>query len=82
MFEEYALTCRLDEIMREKKIATYEALSAMTGVSYNAARRVAHGETKGIDFETLKRLCLGLGVSPSDLFAIDVRNENNALTSQ
>jgi DNA-binding Xre family transcriptional regulator len=80
MFEEYTLMCRLDDIIEARRL-TYKDVERLSGVHYNVIRRMAHTQTSGIDFDVMKRLCLGLGISPSDLFAIDVRNEKSASSS-
>lgn len=79
---DYVCRCRLADIMKERNIETYAEVSNRTGIFVTVVRKLAQRKTKGIDFDTITRLCLGLGVTPSQLFEIDARNEKDASSPQ
>ena len=53
--------------MGYKRIKISE-LAKITGLRYNTVYNLYHDRTKGIDFETLNKLCFALECSPNDLF--------------
>lgn len=76
--KDYVLRVRLAEIMQDRGIDSYAEVSRRTGIFVTVVTRLAKGETRGIEFDTLMRLCIGLGVTPNALFEIDVRSEDDA----
>ncbi len=58
---------RLSIILGEQRIRVSE-LSKFTGISQNALNKIYHEKTKGIDFQTLDKLCKVLRCSTNDLF--------------
>lgn len=74
-----AFTCRLrlDEICRERGYVKKNGepdpavVSRLTGIHINVVRRMLKHETNGIDFVNVLRLCLGLNISPNDLFVFE-----------
>mgnify|MGYP001431219051 CR=1 FL=1 len=83
----YVCRLRLNELaierglINEKGEPDARSIEAKTGVHYNVIRRMILGETKGIDFVNVTRLCLGLRCSVSDLFEIDAINEKTPPTT-
>lgn len=75
--KDFECRCRLADIMREKNIDSYVEVQRLTGVFVTVVARLAKGETKGIDFHTILRLCMGLGVTPSQLFVIDEKSASS-----
>lgn len=75
--ETFTCRLRLDEICRERGLVKRNGdpdpakVSQLTGIHVNICRRMINNETKGIDFHNVVRLCLGLNVSPNDLFVIE-----------
>jgi len=57
----------LSTYMGYKRIKISE-LAKITGLRYNTVHNLYHDRTKGIDFETLNKLCFALECSPNDLF--------------
>ena len=43
-------------------------LARLTGLKYNTVYAIYHDKTKGIDFETLNKLCYALDCNPNDIF--------------
>ena len=58
---------RLSIILGEQRIRVSE-LSRLTGISQNALNKIYHNKTKGIDFETLDKICLALQKNTNEIF--------------
>ncbi len=58
---------KLSEILGKKRINKAE-LSRLSGVSYSSVKKIYYNKTKGIEFETLNKLCNFLECTPNDLF--------------
>lgn len=58
---------RLSIILGEQRMKVSE-LSKLTGVSQNALNKIYHNKTKGIDFETLNKICNALQKNTQELF--------------
>lgn len=58
---------RLSAILGEQRMRVSE-LSKLSGISQNALNKIYHNKTKGIDFQTLNKLCEVLKCSTQDLF--------------
>lgn len=58
---------KLSEIIGRERIRKTE-LAKWAGVSLSTIHRLYYDQTKGIDFETLDRLCEALQCTPNDLF--------------
>ncbi|MDO5436602.1 MAG: helix-turn-helix domain-containing protein [bacterium] len=58
---------KLSEIIGRERIRRTE-LAKWSGVSLSTIHRLYYDQTKGIDFETLDRLCEALQCTPNDLF--------------
>ncbi len=58
---------RLSIILGEQRMRVSE-LSKLSGISQNALNKIYHGKTKGIDFQTLDKLCDALRCTTQDLF--------------
>ena len=58
---------RLSEIMGIKRIKSYE-IEKLTGISRKTLYNIYNDKTKGIEFETLNKLCYALDCTPNDLF--------------
>lgn len=43
-------------------------LSQLTGISQNALNKIYHNKTKGIDFDTLNKLCTALDRNSQEIF--------------
>lgn len=59
---------RLSIILGEQRMRVSE-LSKLSGISQNALNKIYHGKTKGIDFDTLDKLCTVLKCTTEDLFS-------------
>ena len=57
----------LSTILGKKRITKAE-LSRMIGIRYETIHRIYHDKTKGIDFNTLDKLCWALQCTPSEIF--------------
>jgi putative transcriptional regulator len=57
---------RLDEFLKEKGVSRYR-LSLQTGISQGNLKKLAKGETTGIEFSVLERICKELNCQPGDL---------------
>lgn len=68
----HVLQRRLDDVLKKKKRSRYW-LAKRTGISEQNLGRLARGETTGIEFETLERICSELNCQPGDLLMF-VRN--------
>ncbi len=58
---------RLSIILGEQRMRVSE-LSKLTGISQNALNKIYHNKTKGIDFDTLNRLCNALDRNSQEIF--------------
>ena len=58
---------RLSIILGEQRMRVSE-LSRLTGISQNALNNIYHNKTKGIDFDTLNRICNVLRCNSQELF--------------
>lgn len=58
---------RLSIILGEQRMRVSE-LSKLTGISQNALNKIYHNKTKGIDFDTLNKLCNILQCNSQDIF--------------
>lgn len=58
---------RLSIILGEQRMRVSE-LSKLTGISQNALNKIYHNKTKGIDFDTLDKLCSILQCNSQELF--------------
>jgi putative transcriptional regulator len=56
----------LDEVIAEKGHTRYW-LALRTGISQQNLGRIARGETTGIEFDLLERICEALECQPGDL---------------
>ena len=51
-----------------KKKLTISEVSKIAGIKYDTVKSLYYGRTKGIEFETLNRLCFALECTPGDIF--------------
>lgn len=58
---------RLSIILGEQRMRVSE-LSKMTGISQNALNKIYHNKTKGVDFDTLDKLCKALQKNSQEIF--------------
>lgn len=58
---------RLSSVLGEQRMRVSE-LSKLTGISQNALNKIYHDKTKGIDFDTLNKLCNVLNKNSQELF--------------
>lgn len=58
---------RVSTILGEQRMRISE-LSKLTGISQNALNKIYHDKTKGIDFETLNKICTALNKNTQELF--------------
>jgi putative transcriptional regulator len=61
------VTLRLDELLEQKERSAYW-LAQQTGLTNANLSRLRRGLTKGIDFETIDKLCQALECEPGELF--------------
>ena len=57
----------LSTIMGKKRISIAD-VSRIAGVRYETIHRLYHDKNKGIEFETLDKLCWALQCTPSEIF--------------
>jgi putative transcriptional regulator len=58
---------RLSIILGEQRMRVSE-LSKLTGISQNALSNIYHNKTKGIDFNTLNKICNVLQKNTQEIF--------------
>ena len=58
---------RLSIILGEQRMRVSE-LSKLTGISQNALNKIYHNKTKGIDFDTINKLCNALDRNSQEIF--------------
>lgn len=58
---------RLSIILGEQRMRVSE-LSKLTGISQNALNKIYHNKTKGIDFDTLNKICNILERNTQEIF--------------
>ncbi len=52
-----ALKLRLERGQKEGRVVTQQEVAETIGITRSALRRIERGETQGIDFDTLAKLC-------------------------
>ncbi len=57
---------KLSEILGRKRINMSE-LARISGISYSTAKNLYYDKTKGIEYDTLNKLCNYLECSPNDI---------------
>ena len=57
---------RLSIIMGTKRIKFHE-IASLTGISRKTLYNIYNDKTKGIEFETLNKLCFALDCTPNDI---------------
>ncbi|AFL99548.1 putative transcriptional regulator [Desulfitobacterium dehalogenans ATCC 51507] len=65
---------RLSEIMGRKRLKISEVLEG-TGLARNTVADLYHGRAKGVQFETLDKLCTYLGVEVGELLVHEKSTE-------
>jgi len=60
------ITNKLSMLMGLKRIKMSE-LSRLTGLEYRTIFNLYHDKTKGIDFDTIDKICWALECTPNDL---------------
>lgn len=58
---------RLSTVMGNKRMKPQEIVT-MTGISRKTIYNIYNDKTKGIEFDTLDKLCFALECTPNDLF--------------
>lgn len=58
---------KLSEILGRKRMYQTE-LSRISGVSYSAIKNLYKDKSKGIEFDTLNKICTALDCTPNDIF--------------
>jgi len=58
---------KLSTILGEKRMRVSE-LSKLTGISQNALNKIYHNKTKGVDFDTLNKICNILERNTQEIF--------------
>ncbi|MBQ3819685.1 helix-turn-helix transcriptional regulator [bacterium] len=58
---------KLSTILGEKRMRVSE-LSKLTGISQNALNKIYHNKTKGVDFNTLNKICNILERNTQEIF--------------
>lgn len=66
---------RIDELLKKHKRSFYW-LSKETGISYTTLWRLKKGKALGINFATLKKLCVALGCGPGDLMKFSGKSKS------
>jgi len=64
---------KLSEIMGRKRLKISDVLEG-TGLARNTVAELYHGRAKGVQFETLDRLCSYLGVEVGELLVHEKTN--------
>lgn len=59
----------LSRILGERRI-TQKKLSEMTGISQNSITKIYHEKVKGIDFNSIEKICTALDIEIKDLLEI------------
>lgn len=59
----------VSEILDRRNMSTQEFADS-AGISYNTALNLRRGGVTRIDFVTLQRICVALGVQPGDLMIL------------
>jgi putative transcriptional regulator len=61
------IKCRLSRLLGERRISVLE-LKRKTELSYVTLQNLYHERNTGITFDTIDRICKGLGCNIGDLF--------------
>jgi putative transcriptional regulator len=65
-------------LLRAQRRLSQRQLAALAGLRADTISALERGETHGIQFETLARLCAALGCTPGDILLIDHSEEHAA----
>ena len=60
---------KIDELLEERG-RTFYWLAKETGISHTTLWRLKKGRAKGINFETLEKICGGLSCQPGDVLTL------------
>lgn len=60
---------KIDKILKEQNKSLYW-LAQATELSYPTIHRLVNGKTSSINFDTLEKICLALGVDISDVLKL------------
>ena len=63
----------LDEYLKQQGHTRYW-LAKETGIAYNTLTRLNKGRAKGVEFETLAKICAALSVEPGDVLRLVAGN--------
>lgn len=70
-----AFAVRMDHQKKVGRTVTITEVSDQTGIARLTLRRIERGETQGIDFEVLAKLCAFYGVTIGDLLEYDPNSQ-------
>lgn len=76
-----ALQLRLEKGRKENRVVSQEEVAEAINVSRTTLRRIERGDTQGIDFDTLTKLCDYYGVGVGDILEF-VPNNKRVLGQQ
>ncbi len=65
---------RIDQLL-EKKRRTFYWLAKETGISHTTLWRLKKGKARGINFDTLEKLCTALECRPGDVLSLNDENK-------
>lgn len=63
---------RLERQLKENRAITVQEAADASGLERAALNRIELGQTRGIDFETLEKLCAYYGVGVGDILEYDL----------
>jgi DNA-binding Xre family transcriptional regulator len=69
-----ALQLRLEKGRTENRVVSQEEVAEAIDITRTTLRRIERGDTKGIDFETLAKLCNYYGVGVGAILEYDPNN--------
>lgn len=65
----------LNETLKKKGISRYK-LAQLTGIADSTLSKLANGQTDGVKFSTLQKICITLNCSPSDILQIEYKKDD------
>ncbi len=63
----------LSETLKSKKISQYQ-LSKNTGIAASTLNNFCNNKTKGVDFNTLDKICEAINCTPNDILLPESQN--------
>ena len=70
----------IKDVLREQGISMYR-LAKDTGLAYTTLWKLQNGDSQGVSFDVLEKICNRLHCTPGDLFSVGVSRKSKSKIS-